>query len=203
MGGKEAIRMTSVQIQRKTRDEFLALPEGPPYFEFDAGEIIPVTSPTIDHQDIVDALVQATKQFVRERRSGRVFREVDVYLPDGNIYIPDFGFLAADRLDLISPIDHKIHGVPDLVTEVLSADEGRDRIRKFETYYRNGVLWYWIVSTSTLAIEEYHATPQGYVRVSSVASGETFRPGLFPDLEIDLAALLGITPDEPQTSDMA
>ncbi len=176
-----------------TLEEFERLPEGSPYVEFEEGELIPVPSPTAEHQDIVDALIQALKECVRRQKSGRVIREVDVYLPDGRVYVPDISFLAGDRLNLLSPIDQKIHGAPDLAVEVISSTETRDRGTKFRAYHANGVPWYWIVTPDSLVIEEYHAMPEGYVRVASIAAGEEFTPGLFPGLSLNLAALLGIT----------
>jgi hypothetical protein len=62
-------------------------------------------------------------------------------------------------------------------------------------YYGNGVPWYWIIDANTLAIEEYQATPQGYLRTASVAPGEEFRPQLFPGLMINLQVLLGVEQD--------
>jgi Uma2 family endonuclease len=81
-----------------------------------------------------------------------------------------------------------------LVVEVTSSTPARDRVHKFRVYHSNGVPWYWIIDSNTLAIEEYHATPQGYLRIASVAVGEEFRPQLFPSLVINLAALLGVEP---------
>lgn len=194
--------MTTVAVKKPmTLAEFERLPVGPPYVEFEEGELIPVPSPTPDHQDVVDALVQVVRQFVRQHDLGRLFREVDVYLPDGRVYVPDLCFLAADRLNLLSPIDRKIHGAPDLAVEVISSDTGRDRVVKFRIYHANGVPWYWIVDPDSLSIEEYHATPEGYVRVSSIAAGETFTPRLFPGLSLDLAALLGLTPPPPASEE--
>ena len=72
--------------------------------------------------------------------------------------------------------------------------EARDRVHKFRVYYANSVTWYWIIDSNTLAIEEYHATPQGYLLMASVAAGEEFRPQLFPSLVINIAALLGVAP---------
>lgn len=111
--------------------------------------------------------------------------------------MPDITVLTTERMGCLSPVDGKIHGAPDMVAEVTSGDALRDRLHKFEIYLRNGVLWYWIVDQATLAIEEYRATPEGCLRVSSVTPGQTFAPGLFPGLTIDLAALMGVTP-EPQ-----
>jgi len=45
---------TVQQIRRRvTIDEFRALPEGPPYFEFEQGELIPMASPNRRHQEIL------------------------------------------------------------------------------------------------------------------------------------------------------
>jgi len=79
-----------------------------------------------------------------------------------------------------------------MVTEIVSNDAARDRIRKFQVYFENGAAWYWLV-TQSLEIEEYHWVPQGYVRTASVAAGEVFRPQVFPGLEINLQELLGVS----------
>lgn len=186
-----------------TIGDFNTLPEGPPYHEFDNGEIIPLPPPTITHQDILFEVVAAVRSYARARNVGRAFMDVDVHLPDGRVYVPDFGFLSNDKLSMVSPVDGKIHGAPTLVAEITSADETRDRTRKFHVYFDNGVEWLWLVSQS-LVIEEYHATEPGYVRVSTTAPGEVFRPQLFPGLEIDLAAILEDTEDaKPDSSEQA
>jgi Uma2 family endonuclease len=186
--------MAMTSTQRMTLEEFRALPEGPPYYEYEEGELILVASPTPEHQDVVGALWNVLWQFVRQQQTGRVVMEVDVYLPDGRGYIPDIAYLSPERLHLLSPTDRKIHGSPDLVVEVTSSTPARDRVHKFRVYYGNGVPWYWIIDSNTLAIEEYHATPQGYLRTASVVPGEEFQPQLFPGLTLNLASLLGVTP---------
>jgi Uma2 family endonuclease len=175
-----------------TLEEYRALPEGRPFFEFEEGELIPMTSPTPEHQDILVELAHPFRQWVRERQLGRVFVEVDVYLPDGRGYIPDLSFLSNERMHLLNPDDRKIHGAPDLVVEITSSAPERDRVHKFRIYFDNAVPWYWIVDSQTLSIEEYRATPEGYVRTASVAAGEGFRPQLFPGFAIDLAGLLRV-----------
>ena len=173
--------------------EFDRLPVGPPNFEYEEGKIIAIPSPTPDHQDVVCLTSQVAARFVREHKLGRVFMQVDVYLPDGRVYVPDVSFLSADRLHLISPINQKIYGAPELCVEVVSQDIARDRVKKFRIYLSNGVLWYWLIDPDTLAIEEYSLTSDGYIRAASVAAGEIFHPGVFPGLEINLVELLGIT----------
>jgi Uma2 family endonuclease len=183
--------MATAGTLRMTLEQYKALPEGPPHFEFEEGELVPMTSPIPEHQDAVDAVKEPLRHFVQQQHLGRVFREVDVYLPDGRVYIPDLSFLATDRLHLLSPEDRKIHGVPDVVVEVTSSEPERDRVDKFRVYFDNGVPWYWIVDSATLAIEEYHFTPQGYLRTASIAPGEEFHPQRFAGFKINLAALLG------------
>jgi Uma2 family endonuclease len=186
--------MATAGTQRMTLEHYKSLPEGPPHFEFEEGELIPMTSPTPEHQTIVMRMGNLLWEFVRKQKSGEVFMEVDVYLPDGRGYIPDLSFLSADHLHLLNPDDRKIHGVPDLTVEVTSSDPERDRVHKFRVYFDNGVPWYWIVDAATLSIEEYHATRQGYLRTASIAPGEEFHPRLFAGLTINLAAIMGILP---------
>lgn len=180
------------QTKRRTLEDFNALPEGPPYYEFDEGELIEVHSPTVTHQDITALLFVVLRARAHHAKIGRAFMNVDVYLPDGRVYIPDFG--VASEGDFGS-VDGKVHGAPLLVAEVTSSDEARDRAHKFRVYFDNGVAWYWLISQS-LIIEEYRHTSDGYLRVSTTAPGEVFRPQLFPGLEIDLAALLGVEEGE-------
>jgi Uma2 family endonuclease len=184
--------MASVDIARSKWEEFQALPVGPPNYEFIEGEIVAVVSPTLTHQEILLALASEVRRFVREHRLGKAFIEVDVYLPDGQVLIPDMGFLTTEHLDRISRVDQKIHGVPDLVVEVLSQDSARDRIRKSRQYHRNGIPWYWIVGQD-LVIEELQHSPEGYLLIGGADFGDTFQPGLFPGLEINLTALLDVT----------
>jgi hypothetical protein len=128
--------MAIAETGRMTLEEFRALPEGPPYYEFEEGKLIPMGSPTVEHQDLVGELASLLRRFVRERKRGRVCMEVDVYLPDDRVYIPDISFVSTERVDdLLGFPDRKIHGAPDLVVEVTSSNPERDRVRKFRVYY--------------------------------------------------------------------
>ena len=184
--------MATLEIGRPqlTLEAFQRIPEGPPYYEFEDGELVLMSSPTMEHQNIMGLLFACLYAFLRKNRLGRVAMDLDVYLPDGRVYIPDLSFVAQDIIGMISPVDQKIHGAPTMVAEIVSGDAARDRIHKFQVYFENSVTWYWLV-TQSLEIEEYHRTPQGYMRTASVAAGEVFRPQVFPGLEIDLRELLG------------
>jgi Uma2 family endonuclease len=188
-----------IESQRLTLEEFQNLPQGPPFYEFEQGDLILMSSPTLEHQDIVGLLFAFLHAFLRKSRLGRIAMELDVYLPDGRVYIPDLSFVEQENINRISPIDQKIHGAPTMVAEIVSNDAARDRIHKFQVYFENDVAWYWLV-TQALEIEEYHLTPQGYVRTASIAAGEVFRPRVFPGLEINLQGLLGVSEEVPAES---
>ena len=94
--------------QRLTLKEFKALPEGPPYVEFEEGEVIPVPSPTLRHQDIVMVLGHYLNQYAKERKLGTVAMSVDVYLSDGRCFVPDLQFTSSEHSNLINPEDQKI-----------------------------------------------------------------------------------------------
>ena len=182
------------QTGKLTLEDFNALPEGPPYYEFEEGALIELHSPTVTHQDITALLFVLVRARAHEAGLGRAFMNVDVYLPDGRVLIPDLGVA---RYEHFSPVDGKVHGKPALVVEVTSSDEARDRAHKFHVYYDNGIEWYWLISQS-LIVEEYHHTPEGYARVSTTAPGEVFRPQFLPGFNVNLADLLGET--EPADS---
>ncbi|HXF06837.1 MAG TPA: Uma2 family endonuclease [Blastocatellia bacterium] len=177
--------------QRMSKEEFLALPEGPPDYEFEQGEAILMVRPHARHQKLVMRLGATLDNHVSAQHLGVVWIEIDVLLTGDRIYIPDIVYLSPEHQDRYHEEDGKIHGAPDLVAEILSPHSlARDRVVKFNAYFAAGVPWYWIVDPDALTIEEYHAEEKGYLRTASVSEGETFQPGLFPGLEINLRDLL-------------
>ena len=195
---KPHVEIPPLPQKRITLEEFIAMGEGPPYYEFEDGLLIPrhgeedpMTSPRTRHQRLMALLYVFIYQFVIQRNLGDVVMEVDVYFPTGKMYIPDITFLAAGGGARIDPADDKVHGVPELVIEILSANQGRDRVHKQRVYRRNGVQWYWIIDSNTLILEELHFQPDQPVTINTIGKGEDFQPAIFPGLTINLAALMG------------
>ena len=187
-------------IQRMTLEEFWQLPEGPPHYEFEEGEVIPMPSPHSKHQDILIEVAYTLKTYVRMHQLGRVWIGIDVeFVTLDKVYIPDIVHLSTEHLNRHDEEDGKIHGAPDLAVEIVSKyGAGRDRVVKFNTYFTAGVLWYWIIEPDSLIIEEYHAEGKGYMRTTAVVEGEVFRPQAMPDLEFNLRELLMGVEDEKQ-----
>ncbi len=184
---------TETRLKRipMTREEFEKLPEGPPYYDYIGGEAIEVNRPTGRHQKIVVRVCNHLMDYLYERQLGDAWADIDVLLPTGETVGPDISLLLKENLDRYDERKGDITGVPDLVVEVLSPTTAAyDRVEKFAEYHRAGVPWVWLIDQDSLAIEEFQWTPDGYLRVAAVKGGEAFRPKLFPELEINLKALL-------------
>ncbi|MCS7264216.1 MAG: Uma2 family endonuclease [Armatimonadetes bacterium] len=180
--------------KRWTIEDWLNLPEGPPYYELEDGRLIEMPSPRAIHQEIVGVLYFVLRQFVMERNLGLVVMAVDVALPTGKGYIPDLVFVGREKADKLLAPDGKIHGTPDLVVEVVSpTTKTRDRIQKMKGYFEAGVEWVWLIDSDDLTVEEFKRKPEGYLLVSTTVTGEVFEPKAFSGLKLNLAQLLGKT----------
>ena len=181
-------------IERQwTLAEYRRLPEGPPYYELEDGELIEMVRPRGRHQLIIGRLFAAIDTYLTQARLGRVWPEVAVFLTPRHIYIPDLSFLLTEHLDRFDD-DVAIAGPPDLVVEVISPSAAsRDKAHKLRVYHRAGVPWYWLVETESLLVTEYRYMPDGYLVNQIALPDDVFSPALFPGLALPLAELASAT----------
>lgn len=173
-----------------TLEEWLSLPEGPPYYELEGGKLVPMPSPRREHQQMTGLLFARLHDYCRQSGAGTVVMKVDVALPNGRGYIPDIAFIAREREGQLLAADGKVHGAPDLVVEVLSPSTRlRGLFTKLEGYQEAGVRFYWVIDPENLLIAEYELTGEGYVLRTHVQEDAPFRPRLFPEWEIRLSEL--------------
>ena len=165
------------------------MPEDGKRYEVIDGQLYATPTPVPEHQGALGVLFGYTGPYVHERLLGRVyFAPIGVVLDDENGLQPDLVYIARERLDLIS--GRGIEGAPDLVAEVVSpSTRARDRGIKLRRYAASGVPHYWIVDPRTRALEAYRLTEQGYELSGTFGPGSTFRPQLFPDLELPVDEL--------------
>ena len=103
------------------------------------------------------------------------------------VVLPDLTFVAAARAAIVPDC---CRGVPDLVIEIVSPQRrSRDLVKKRELYARHGIPHYWIVDPENHEIIELVLRDDRYAERSRVAAGP-LRPEVFPDLAIDVDALL-------------
>ncbi len=177
-----------------TIEDWLSLPEGPPYYELEDGRLVEMPSPRAQHQRIVFKLAGLLDEWVTRHELGIVVMAVDVALPTGRGYIPDLAFISREKVDKLLGPDGKVHGTPDLIVEVVSpTTKTRDRVQKMKGYFEAGVEWVWLIDSDDLTVEEFKRTPEGYLLVTAASLGEVFEPKAFSGLKLKLAALLGRT----------
>lgn len=199
MAARPATPTTTVIQRLWTQAEYRRLPEGPPYYELEDGELIEMVRPHGQHQVLIGELYASLSAHARRERLGKVWPEVAVYLTPRHIYIPDLSFLLTENLGRFDD-DVAIQGPPDLVIEVTSrSTASRDKAQKLRAYHRAGVLWYWLVETESLLITEYRHTPDGYLVNQIVPSGDVFSPALFPGLTLNLVELAGASNVEEES----
>ena len=183
---------TPTIIERRwTAAEYRRLPEGPPYYEFEDGELIEMVRPRGRHQRLILRLGATLEAYLSQQPIGEVWPEVAVFLTPRHIYVPDLSFLLTENLGRFAD-DVTIEGPPDLVIEIISpSTASRDKAHKLRVYHAAGVLWYWLVETESLLITEYRHTQDGYLLNQIVPPSEPFAPALFSGLSFRMADLTG------------
>lgn len=135
---------------RTIMEVYKMLPEGT-LAEIINGSIYMSPAPTPDHQFVIRELAFTILNFLKEKKiEGEIiFAPCDVFLDEhSNAVQPDIIFIFPDRKTIIKP--DAIHGVPDLVVEVLSPGNAEhDLITKRTLYEKFGVQEYWIITPQT------------------------------------------------------
>ena len=112
----------------------------------------------IGHASIVTNLICTIGVYVKQNKLGYTFGDnMDVHLPDGSLFRPDFTVVCAENAEIVTKnIGGTIHGVPDMVVEVLSKST-RNRYLgiKKDAYESNGVREYWIIDPWSNTIYTY------------------------------------------------
>jgi Uma2 family endonuclease len=113
-------------------------------------------SPFFAHQQVLNQLNVRIATYVENKRSGVVvIAPFDVYLEEQMSAVqPDLIFISNKNKKIIKP-DGYAHGAPDLIVEILSKDESRDRKLKKDIYEKAGVKEYFIVDPKSKMVECY------------------------------------------------
>ena len=154
----------------RTIAEYLAMPEGPPYYQFIHGIAKKMASPTFRHQNTLINIAIALRMFVSRYSLGVVaVAPLDVYFNEKNYVQPDVLFVSSERAHIIQ---ERIKGAPDLIVEILSpsniADDVVDKKALYESF---GVHEYWIVNPMTESVEVWANGENGFICTSRAESG--------------------------------
>ena len=120
-------------------------------YEIIDGQVYMMSRPTMSHQRISKNIIGIFDNYLDGKRCEAVL-EQDVYLSEEDNFIPDVMIVC--NPDIIE--EDGIHGVPDLVVEILSKSTAkRDRTDKFLKYEKYGVKEYWIVDPFSKSVAVY------------------------------------------------
>lgn len=170
-----------------TYEDYLKLPNDRNRYEILEGALIVTPAPTPFHQKVSRNLEFLLFSHIRKHKSGEILNApIDVIFNEITVVQPDLVYLSREKGGILT--GRGIEGAPDLIVEILSSSSLKyDRVSKFHAYARHGVEWYWIVNPDERTIEEYRLEEDQYKLSGAFVGSHKFRPGLFPDLEIDLS----------------
>ncbi len=178
----------------QTRVRFLAddiwdCPDDGRRWEVIEGELHVTAAPDLDHQRPCMTLSAYIWPYLKQHDLGSIFASpVGLILDGENGLQPDMVYVARPRAAILT--QRGIRGTPDMVVEVLSpGTQDKDRGVKMRRYATSGVAHYWIVVPATRTLEAYVLEEGAYRQTGTCTVGETFRPDLFPGLEIPIADL--------------
>jgi Uma2 family endonuclease len=158
-------------------------------YEVIDGQLFVTPAPSSWHQIALMRLSAIIFNWVQPRALGEVIQSpIGVVLDEDTGVQPDIVYIAANRRGIIS--ERGIEGPPDLIVEALSrSTESRDRGVKMRRYASAGVQHYWLLDLRTRTLEAYELAEDGYHEAVVCGPGSTFRPSLFPGLEIPVDSL--------------
>jgi Uma2 family endonuclease len=125
-------------------------------------------SPVYSHQTISKIILRKLLEAVEDTKRGLVFHApFDVYLDEEkNAVQPDLIIVLNDNLKIIDKRGH-IHGVPDMLIEILSlSNKQHDQVLKKDLYQRFGVKEYWIIDPDTRLATGFTLNNQQYSPLS-------------------------------------
>jgi Uma2 family endonuclease len=173
-------------------EDYAALDDGKRYQVLD-GELIETSAPSERHQNVALNLAMILKSFVRENKLGKVMiAPFDVVFKaerPATVLQPDVLFVSKERKGIFTGAN--IHGVPDLVVEVLSPSSARlDVVRKLRIYAIYGVREYWIVPSDFDRVEVLKLDAGGtFAKPQLFEPGETLASALLPGFTLNVADL--------------
>lgn len=161
-------------------------PEDGNRYEVIDGGLYMTPPPSWTHQSASGVLHFYLMEHVRPRGLGKVVAApVGVVLDEENGLQPDLVYVSPERADIIG--ERGVEGAPDLVVEILSpSTRSRDRGIKMRRYAAGGVSHYWILDPRNRTLEAYRLIDGDYELTGTFGPGSTFRPELFPGLEIPI-----------------
>lgn len=159
---------TIIHPPRTIMEVFKMLPEGT-LAEVIDNRLYMSPSPIGKHQHLLTKLTIQLGNFIFANKLGDLYvAPFDVFLDEEeNAVQPDIIFVTSQNKEIVDN-EGVIHGVPDLLVEILSPGNPKyDKQIKKDLYERFGVKEYWIVDPSTLETIGYTHSGGKFQKIDS------------------------------------
>lgn len=171
--------------------QFDALPfEEGRRWELLSGDLVPVSSATPQHQEIVLTLAASLRAHLRRHRIGSVPPDVEFALTEQDRLLPDVAIILHDRWRNLESGKVPVAGSPHIAVEIISPSErSSDSAHKVWTYLRNGVEEVWQVLPESRSVLIYQAQAGTVI----LAGESLLRTSLLPGWEISLSEIFELS----------
>jgi len=177
-------------IATMTDPQFDALPyEEGRRWELIERELVEVSSPTPEHQILVQRLLLALVLYVHTQQQGLVLADVEFAL-GGDIRVrPDVLVLLGEKAERLDKLKVPVEGCPDLAIEVISPSERTsDGMRKVDVYLSHGVREVWQIYPKIQQVLIYTAGQS----VRKLPEAAVLTTDLLPGFELQISKLFVI-----------
>ncbi|MCL6591098.1 MAG: type II toxin-antitoxin system Phd/YefM family antitoxin [Firmicutes bacterium] len=161
--------------------------------EFISGEIYLLSSPSIEHQELLGRLHLVYYEYFKGKKCRVFLAPFDVHFRKKNIKEPDVAqpdLLVACDLENQVTEKGKYMGTPTLVIEILSdSTRSKDMIDKLNTYRLSGVKEYWIIDHKQEKILVYCFADYEIDQYQTFEKGEVAQSFIFKGLATDVESL--------------
>jgi Uma2 family endonuclease len=167
--------------------------------EFTDGRLEFLSMPSELHQELVELLFVALREFVLRTRVGKVHTSgLRLRIRPRKIRLPDIIFLHKDHFHARH---NRVWDGADLVMEVVS-DDPKDRQRDYEEkladYAEARVAEYWIVDPERRVVLVHRLQDGAFVVHGEFAAGQHATSELLDGFAVDVAALFAVIDEIPE-----
>ncbi len=176
---------------RLSAAEFFEMPESTQPIELIGGEVIMSPTPVPGHQNIVGNVFIILKRIAQKQGGKAYVSPLEAYLDDGNVVQPDVMWIAPDSRCRVG--EKHLHGVPDLVVEVLSPSTAKyDKSTKFRLYETHGAREYWVIEPVGAYIEVWRLEEERFALLGVYGTDdETFASAVLGGQSIEVSEIFG------------
>ncbi len=159
---------------RMTAEAYFQRPESNLPIQLIDGDLLEMTSPLTDHQDMVGEIFYLFKFIQKTKGGGKPYvAPMDVWFDEVNVPQPDVFWVSDGGKCVLR--DKRLYGAPDLIVEVLSPGTMRlDKREKFHLYEKHGVSEYWLVHPTEAYIEVWVLETGKFKLLDIFAPEDTF-----------------------------